>query len=493
MNDVIISLENVQFCYDDQSEEVLQNISLSVRSGELIVLTGDSGCGKSSLLRLINGLIPHFFEGYLKGSVKVCGRETAKSTIGELGRKVASIFQDTKSQFFTTNTTSEIVFAAQNYGVPQNVIKGRLQVEFAELGLQEIWNRDIFSLSSGQRQKVAFAGAEILNPDIYLLDEPSANLDLESILQLRRRIQALKSEGKTILIAEHRLFYLNDIADRIILLQRGQISSVSTCGVDGLPEESRHELRAADLETLVYQEPEYHQGVPLLQIDGLYHAFKGDCILNNISADIFPGEIVTIIGSNGVGKTTLCKLMAGLLKLQKGKLALNGRAIKASRLYQYSFFVMQETDYQLYTESCMSELILGQSDTESAIKFARNILQEMSMGAFEEVHPQALSGGQKQRVVIASAICSGKPILIFDEPTSGLDFKNMVTIAKILKAEAQKGKAVIVITHDIELMSYITKKIFEVTSDGMLRKRNITSQGDFSKLCQYLLGGCHEI
>lgn len=493
MNDAIISLKNVQFCYDDQREEVLQNVSLSVREGELIVFTGDSGCGKSSLLRLVNGLIPHFFEGNLQGNVTVCGQETTKTSIGELGRKVASIFQDTKSQFFTTNTTSETVFAAQNYGVPVSAMKERLQTDFEQFGLQEIWNQNIFSLSSGQRQKVAFAGAEILNPDIYLLDEPSANLDLESIRQLKSRLKALKAEGKTILIAEHRLFYLNDIADRVILLRRGQIAAESFQGIEGLPKKFCQHLRAANLGTLIYRKPTYHRRFPLLEFSGIHHAFHGNLLLKNISAALYSGEIVTVIGSNGAGKTTLCKLLAGLLNVQKGNFTFQGDPIKAGQLYRHSFFVMQETDYQLYTESCMSELTLGQPDTEEVRSLAGEAFHELSMESFAEVHPQALSGGQKQRIVIASAICSGKPILILDEPTSGLDFKNMATIAKILKKEAQKGKAVLVITHDIELMSYITKRFFEITADGTLRESELSSQEDFSRLCRYMLEGYHEI
>lgn len=492
MNDAIISLENVQFCYDDQRGEILQEINLSVQAGELIVFTGNSGCGKSSLLRLVNGLIPHFFEGTLKGSVKVCGQETKDTSIGVLGRHVASIFQDTKSQFFTTNTASETVFAAQNYGVPVKQMKKRLQADFRQFGLGDLWDQDIFSLSSGQRQKVAFAGAEILNPDIYLLDEPSANLDLESIRQLKKRLKALKAEGKTILIAEHRLFYLDDIADRIILLRQGKIAVESFDGVDGLTEENRSCLRSPHLETLSYQMPTYKREKPILEFEGIYHTFQGKELLNNISGALFPGEIVTVIGANGAGKTTFCKLLAGLLKSQRGRFSYRGQSIKASQLYRNSFFVMQETDYQLYTESCMSELTLGQPDVKEVKTLARTVLHDLSMDALEEVHPQALSGGQKQRIVIASAICSGKPILILDEPTSGLDFKNMEAIAKILKKEAENGKAILVITHDIELMAAITRRVFEITSEGALQESELTSQEDFSRLCRYMLGGYHE-
>lgn len=489
----IVSLKNVYFRYSGTKEPVIENASLEIKRGELLVLTGDSGCGKSSLLRLINGLIPHFFEGHLEGTVLVDGHNPSEMTISEMGRKVASIFQDTKSQFFTTNTASEMIFAAQNYGVPKSVMKERLNTVYRELDLQDVWDKDIFSLSSGQRQKIAFAAAEVLNPEIYLLDEPSANLDLEATLQLQKRLELLKAAGKTIIVAEHRLFYLSKIADRILCLKHGKIVSESRRGIEGFSKSIQKELRCMDVHNLLYQNPEYPLSKPFLEFSGLNYSYNGKMLINNIGAVIPSGEITTVIGSNGAGKTTLCKVLAGLLKSQKGKFFVDAKTVKPEHMHRYGFFVMQETDYQLYTESCTRELTLGLPQTSEILKNAQTVLNELGMGEFGEIHPQALSGGQKQRIVVASAICSGKPIILLDEPTSGLDYKNMRAIAKALHEEAKKGKAVIVITHDIELMSYITRRALEITTEGTLIDWKLSSQKEFHELCRYMLGGCHEI
>ena len=204
----IISFEHASFQYEGQSQESLKDVKLIIKSGEFLVITGQSGCGKTTLTRCINNLIPRFFEGRLSGEVIVLGRSIKESDAGEAGKEIASIFQDPRSQFFTTNSSSEVAFACENYGIPHKEIVKRVNSAFQSLNMENLKDRDIFALSSGERQKVAFLAATTLNPQIYVLDEPSANLDIHTILQVREILSALKAAGHTIIVSEHRLFYL---------------------------------------------------------------------------------------------------------------------------------------------------------------------------------------------------------------------------------------------------------------------------------------------
>ena len=215
----IISFEHASFQYEGQSQESLKDVKLIIKSGEFLVITGQSGCGKTTLTRCINNLIPRFFEGRLSGEVIVLGRSIKESDAGEAGKEIASIFQDPRSQFFTTNSSSEVAFACENYGIPHKEIVKRVNSAFQSLNMENLKDRDIFALSSGERQKVAFLAATTLNPQIYVLDEPSANLDIHTILQVREILSALKAAGHTIIVSEHRLFYLYGLADRFLIME----------------------------------------------------------------------------------------------------------------------------------------------------------------------------------------------------------------------------------------------------------------------------------
>ena len=223
MGDVVIDFENVSFSYGTQKEGCLKNINLKIQAGEFILLTGQSGSGKTTITRLINGLIPHFFEGVLTGTVKVIGDDIKTVTPGEMGKNIASIFQNPRSQFFTTNSTNEAAFALENYGIERNKMIDRVNLAFHDFEAETLMDRDMFSLSSGEKQKVAIIAAKTLNPKIYVFDEPSANLDIPSILKLKEIMESLKKQGHTVIVSEHRLFYLKNLVDKCLIMKDGEI------------------------------------------------------------------------------------------------------------------------------------------------------------------------------------------------------------------------------------------------------------------------------
>lgn len=229
----MIEFRNVSFAYPDSAEGSLKNISLTIPDGQCVLLCGRSGCGKTTLTRLINGLIPQFFSGELSGEVLLDGENLAGLPMYRIAEKVGSVFQNPRTQFFNVDTDSEIAFGMENEAVPQAQLKRRVAETADALHIGALLGRSIFALSGGEKQKIAFASVYAMEPEVYLLDEPSSNLDMAAIGALREHLRLIKSQGRTIIAAEHRLYYLMDVADRVIYLESGHIAG------DWTPEQLR--------------------------------------------------------------------------------------------------------------------------------------------------------------------------------------------------------------------------------------------------------------
>ena len=224
----MIEFENVSFSYQGQEHDGLHGIDLKIADGECVLFCGRSGCGKTTITRLVNGLIPQFYQGELQGRVLVDGQEISNLPMYQIAAKVGSVFQNPRTQFFNVDTDSEIAFGIENEARPPKELAERVEQATDDLNIQKLRNRNIFELSGGEKQKIAFASVYAMNPEIYLLDEPSSNLDMTSIQELAEHLRLIKSQGKTILIAEHRLYYLMDLADRIVYLEKGKITNIFT-------------------------------------------------------------------------------------------------------------------------------------------------------------------------------------------------------------------------------------------------------------------------
>ena len=224
----MIEFKNVSFSYEGQEHDSLHGISLKIADGECVLFCGRSGCGKTTVTRLVNGLIPQFYQGELQGRVLVDEQEISDLPMYQIAAKVGSVFQNPRTQFFNVDTDSEIAFGIENEARPVKELEERVEQTTKDLHIEKLRNRNIFELSGGEKQKIAFASVYAMNPEIYLLDEPSSNLDMASIQELKEHLRLIKSQGKTILIAEHRLYYLMELADRIVYLEDGEIARIFT-------------------------------------------------------------------------------------------------------------------------------------------------------------------------------------------------------------------------------------------------------------------------
>ena len=449
----MIEIRNASFRYQsDIAAGGIQSIDLSIPDGQTVVLCGESGCGKTTLTRLINGLIPHYFEGELSGSVTVGGCNVSEQPLYDTARLVGSVFQNPRSQFFNVDTTSELSFGCENLGMPRDEILQRLQRTVLALKMESLLGRSIFDLSGGEKQKIACGGAFMMDPQVFVLDEPSSNLDSDSISDLRETIAYLRSLGKTVVLSEHRLYYLRGIADRYVYLKDGRIAGDYTAGqFERIPEAERRRmgLRTNRLSALTFGEGTVPSPVSARLSDFCFAYQNAPETLKIASADIPYGGIVGIIGHNGAGKSTFSRCFCGLEK-RCGTVTVNGTSCRARERLNKCYMVMQDVGHQLFTESVLDEVLISMAEEDE--KEAERILAGLDIAALSGRHPASLSGGQKQRLAIASAVAAGRSVLFLDEPTSGLDHRHMMEVAKLLKALRESGKTIYVITHDPELI-----------------------------------------
>ena len=456
----MIRIDHVTFSYGEENENAggVHDINLTVEDGQCVVLCGESGCGKTTITRLINGLIPHYYEGKMNGEVWVNGAKVSEQPLYDTAKTVGSVFQNPRSQFFNVDTTSEITFGCENLGQPEQSIRERLDKTIRDFRLEKLMGRNIFHLSGGEKQKIACASADAIRPDIFVLDEPSSNLDIATIEDLIGVIRHWQSEKKTVIVAEHRLYYLVPYADRILYMKHGSIVREFT-GTE-FQKLSPDELQGMGLRALdpFHLPPEAapKPAAPKLHIKGFQFSYEKHGPLNVDIPDLTlpQGEIIGIIGNNGAGKSTFARCLCGLDKKAKGVLEMDGTPYDAKQRRHISYMVMQDVNHQLFTEDVLDELLLsmGGEDEKADTARAKEILNSLDLLDKVKLHPMSLSGGEKQRVAIGSAIASDKKILIFDEPTSGLDYRHMLEVSDNLNRLKEMGKSLFLITHDPELI-----------------------------------------
>ena len=450
----MIELKQVSFTYQGQEHDGLRDINLTIADGECVLFCGRSGCGKTTITRLANGLIPQFYAGELTGSVRVNGQEISSLPMYQIAAEVGSVFQNPRTQFFNVDTDSEIAFGIENEARPPQELAERVEQTTEDLHIRSLRGRNIFELSGGEKQKIAFASVYAMNPEIYLLDEPSSNLDMTSIQELREHLRLIKGQGKTILIAEHRLYYLKELIDRVLYLNDGRIEKDYTAQEAlSLSTGQQISMGLRPFELAAFPStPHPFDEKGQIQCENFHFAYTKHRDALNIDCLSLPeGGIVALIGHNGAGKSTLARCLCGLEKHCDGVVKMNGKQYNKKQRLALCYMVMQDVNHQLFTESTEEEMLISMAAPSP--DRAGAVLERLDLMQFKDRHPMALSGGQKQRVAIATALVSDRKILVFDEPTSGLDLHHMKEVAEELLAIQDLGKTSLVITHDYELIA----------------------------------------
>ncbi len=481
----MIELRNVSFQYgeEDSAENrgALCNISLTIPRGQTVLLCGESGCGKTTITRLINGLVPHFYDGKLTGEVRINGQEIKDQPLYDTAENVGTVFQNPRSQFFNVDTRSELAFSLENRGMKAADIIERVHDTVEEYQMEYLMDRSIFELSGGEKQKIACGCVSAGSPDIFVLDEPSANLDMKSIAQLRTMIEKWKRQGKTIVIAEHRLFYIWELIDRAVYLKNGKIEKDMKPDVfRRLTENQLHDmgLRAStETKHNINHAAFLKSGEPLVFKEFVYGYQKKENVLDIREMLVPEKEITALTGNNGIGKTTFLRCVCGLEKKCKGTMEYEGKVYKRKKRLEEMFLVMQDVNHQLFTESVLEEVLISMK-TEDQEK-AEKILYDLDLLEYKDRHPISLSGGQKQRVAVATAIASERKILLFDEPTSGLDYHHMLQVAGVLKRLKNMGKTILVVTHDWEFIQAIDAHIMKLDEQTAERRVEINESEKF--------------
>ena len=461
----LITLDGLGYRYAEADRAVLTNITSAVQAGEVILLRGPSGGGKSTLLRCLNGLVPHSTGGTLTGRVVVCGLDTHEHPPRELGGRVGFVFQHPDAQFVLDDVEAELAFGLENLGLPRGLMRKRIEEVLDQVGINGLRRRRIATLSGGERQRVAIASALVMHPNALVLDEPTSQLDpqaAEDVLQVVLRLVA--ELGMTTIIAEHRVERIAPFVDRIWTLDGGQLRDQAprealaeseprppvvdlALRADWTPvplslREAR--TRAPSLPTAPAASSSAGAGEIVARIDAAGYAYGSFPALNAVSLQLHRGQVTALMGRNGSGKTTLLKVIGGLLRPQRGTVRRVGRAA----------YVPQDADALLFAATVDEEL-RGLPDATAA-----------PFREWRQRYPRDLSSGQRQQLAIA-VIAATADIVLLDEPTRGLDPSVKRALTSFLRMRAEAGASVLVATHDVEWVARTADRILMI-ADGEL-------------------------
>ncbi|WP_419039485.1 ABC transporter ATP-binding protein [Enorma massiliensis] len=550
----IIRIDHVSFSYGEASARALDDVTLSVSPGDFLGIIGPSGAGKTTLASAMSGAIPHHYTGPLFGSVLVDGKDTCAVTLTDISQVVGSVLQDIDTQMVASVVEDEMLFGLENFGVPHSQIEERVIDALETVGIADLRERDIATLSGGQKQKVAIAAILALRPRVLVLDEPTAALDPASSRMVFETLRSINRElGVTVVIIEQKVALLSEYASRIAVMQGGRIALEGTpsevfshsaelrsIGVDsprvtrisnslaarGLIEAGEpclnvreaslliqnlckasspapraaatagadraaadaHATAGADRSTIASpgecgmaespRRPAVKPGAsPVVRLRDVTYTYPGGgASVRHLNLEVYPGEFVGLVGQNGAGKTTATKLVNGLLKPSSGTIEVAGldtRTARTSQIARHAATLFQNPDHQICRDTVLDEvafgLELGGVDAETARERARAVAEDFGLPLGEA--PFSLSRGQRQMVALASVVVLEPELVILDEPTSGLDYRECMTVMETVRRMADRGSAVIMVCHDMEVVSDFAERLVvmadgEIAADG---------------------------
>ena len=486
-NDVAPPLvaEGLTFRYRSRPEPALQDVSLTLEQGELLLIAGASGCGKTTLIRCINGLVPRSYKGEFSGRILLRGEDTAGKSLAHISQIVGTVLQDPERQILGARVSAEVAFGLENLGLPRQEIRQRVDEALDYLAIPHLRDRETFLLSGGEKQKVALAGVLAMRPSILLLDEPLASLDPASGQEALQLFRRLADEGISILLVEHRVEDALSIQpDRVLFMQESKATYYGP--LDGLMEVVNYRevklpapaviQRAANGPPPTFEPAIQPNGRnPLVTFAGVSFAYSEDSpeVIHDVSLTIRQGDVIALLGPNGAGKTTLVKHAIGLLKPRQGEVIIEGMNTEEMSVAQVAHtlgYVFQSPSHMLFAPTVREELAFGPNNLgheEDAI--ARDVARAVdivNLNGLEDYPPLGLSFGQQKRVSIAAVLAMRSKILVMDEPTAGQDYANyMAFMDSILRMPG--FEAILFITHDLDLAICFANRVILVYEGGI--------------------------
>lgn len=453
----MIQATKLSYQYNSTAPLTLNQVNFHIQSGECVVLCGKSGCGKTTLLLLLNQLLPQLVEeGQLQGELTFQHKPWQDFSTFERVKLIGSVFQNPRTQFFSDRVRDELTLVCENLGMSSDKTQQQITKIACLFGIEDLLDTSMYHLSGGQKQLVACAAAYIHEPAIFILDEPSSHLDQETILKLADILRHIKQLGTTLIIAEHRLYYLLQLADRYFYLEEGNLQVLTKPELIALPTQQRKTmgLRALQFEPEPLPKFQHSEKLQQLVMAPACFAYKRkDPVLSIEHLSLSNQQVNILAGKNGAGKTTLVHLLCGFLPQKKAKLLLNGQTIRKKTTL--SWLVPQEVTYQFTAHTVLAELLSISTDQNEL----KEMIQCLNLKPVLNHNPFNLSGGEKQRLALALALLSQRSFLILDEPTSGLDYYHLTQVAKAIQLAAKKGKLLLIITHDLELIQLVGERL----------------------------------
>ncbi len=505
---MIIQIKNLTYSYPTGDHPALIDIEWSVNEGEFVLVAGPSAAGKSTLIRAINGLVPHFTGGKIAGHIEVAGQSVLESGPTIMSRYTGFVFQNPEAQMVLESVEEEIAFSMENAAIPPAEIEKRIGDILGLLNMSHFRHRSLAQLSSGERQRVAIATSLARRPPILILDEPTSQLDPESARIIMEALADLNQRlGITIILTEHRLDRVVQYCDRFTYLEEGRIiidgltrdvlgespaaqqpplSRLSSqMGWEKMPlttKEARAYIDIPDLSTSEeaadsngYGTTKPAQGPLALQTRALTFAYPDRPVLRNVDFSLAYGESVALIGLNGSGKSTLLKCLVGLLRPDDGEIYLNGESIagfSVAKICRRIAYLPQVPDDLLFADTVKEELEATLNNHKIASdqneSYITELLGDLGLSENAAAYPRDLSVGQRQRVALGAVSVTKPKILLLDEPTRGLDYAAKSSLSAIWKEWQDKGMALVIVTHDIELAARVADRIV-ILNDGIIQ------------------------
>ncbi len=489
MDDTPLMVEDLTFRYRDRSSPAIEHLSFGANRGEVLLIAGASGCGKTTLIRAINGLIPRSYKGELTGTVRVFGEATARWKLSQISQKVGTVLQDPERQILGTKVLNEVAFGLENLGLQRPEIIERVEQALALLRISDLRDRETFHLSGGEKQKVALAGVLAMRPSVLLLDEPLASLDPASARDSLDMVRMLADAGMAVLLVEHRVEDVLRIGpERVMFLSDGEIRYLGALsGLSEVVNYSEVKLPAQDIVARARRDPappEMHllpgaagstsgKEVLVRFEDVAFEYEPGAPVLHGINLEIRQGDIIAVLGANAAGKTTLVKHAIGLLKPKSGRVLVNGRDTRDASVAQIAStlgYVFQSPSHMLFAPTVHEELAFGpvnlKHPKDQIEKEVKEALSIVNLNEREQEPPLSLSFGQQKRVSIAAILAMRSRILVMDEPTAGQDYQNYMNFMDSI-LQMPGFEAVLFITHDVDLAVIFANRVLLV-SDGQL-------------------------